>query len=114
MKSFQEISEVYEISNRLFYRYLQIRHALNTQFRGKVPELSEMPFLKKLVNAETYKGLISEMYENIRGAAQEGEVEHGNKVKWERDVGPITEEQWRQALALGPRSRSRRLYPTYT
>lgn len=97
LKSFQEISEEYEISNQLFYRYLQVRHALDMQFRGKVPELNEMPSLRKLVNVQTSKGLIYEMYECTMRAGQEGEVEYGNRVKWEKDVGSITEEQWKRS-----------------
>ncbi|PIO12292.1 hypothetical protein AB205_0045360 [Aquarana catesbeiana] len=72
LKSFQEIREEYAVPNRLFFSYLQVRHALEVQFRGKVIEWSEMPLLRKL-------------------------------IKWEEDVGTITEEQWKYVLALGPR-----------
>lgn len=102
-KSFQEIVEEYAVPNRLFYSYLQVRHALDAQFRGKEPEWREMSLLRKLVNTSISKGLISDMYGCISMAGQEGEVESKKRIKWERDVGPVMEVQWNYVLALGPR-----------
>lgn len=85
--------EEYAIPNRSFYRYLQIRHALDAQFSGKEPEWCEKPSLRKLVNASTSKGLVSDMYRSLNMMGQEGLVEHKNRIKWEGDVEPISDEQ---------------------
>lgn len=58
LKSFQDLVEEYAISNRSFYRYLQIRHALEAQFGGEAPVWCEMTSLRKLINASSTKGLI--------------------------------------------------------
>lgn len=62
LKSFKEIREEYAVPNKSFYRHLQVRHALDAQFREEVPEWSEMSSLRKVVNARTSKELISDMY----------------------------------------------------
>lgn len=36
LKSFQEIREEYAVPNQSFYRYLQVKHALDTQFGGGI------------------------------------------------------------------------------
>lgn len=82
---------------------MQVGHALDAQFREKEPDWSEIPSLRKLVNARTSKGLISDMYGCINKMEREGEVEPKNRIKWERDVGPIMEQQLTFVLALGPR-----------
>lgn len=46
LKSFQELREEYAVPNRSFYRYLQIRHALNAQFKEEALEWSEMSLLQ--------------------------------------------------------------------
>lgn len=95
--------EEYAIPNRSFYRYLQIRHALEAQFSGKEPVWCEMFCLRKLVNASSTKGLISDLYGRLNATGQEGTVENKNRIKWEGDVGPLSDSQWEHVLALGPR-----------
>lgn len=65
LKSFQELREEYGIARQSFYKYLQIRHALNKQFRVKLLEFSGITVLRKVVDANLTRGLISEIYENI-------------------------------------------------
>lgn len=103
MKLFQELREEFAVPNRLFFGYLQVRHALEAQFKGKEIEWSEMPLLRKLVNSKGSRGLISEIYRSIIKAGQEGEVEPKRRTKWGEEIGTITEEQWKFNLALGPR-----------
>lgn len=104
LKSFQELVVEYAISNRSFYRYLQIRHALKAQFGGKAPVWCEMSSLRKLINAASTKGLISDIYGSLNVSAQEGMAENKNRIKWEADVGPLSDDQWEYVLSLGPRS----------
>lgn len=103
LKSFQEIREEFELPNGLLFGYLQLRHALEVQFKGKEIEWCEMPMLRKLVNSMEFRGLISKMYKSISKEGQEGEVEPRRRIKWEEEVGTITVEQWKFNLALGPR-----------
>lgn len=51
LKSFQELREEYGIPRQSFNKYLQIRHALNTQLNEKPLEWSKSVILHKVVDA---------------------------------------------------------------
>lgn len=78
LKSFAELRREYGIPNHSFYRYLQIRHALNAQFKTQVVEWNRAPLLHKLAQSGTAKGLISELYAQISSKLS---MEYGQKQK---------------------------------
>lgn len=57
LKTFVELRREYGIPTNLFYRYLQIRHALNAQFKTQVVKWSRAPLLQRLVESGTTKGV---------------------------------------------------------
>lgn len=64
-KSFLELKEEYGIPSQSSFKYLQVRHALKTQFKERLVEWSEVNILQKIINADTSKGLISFIYDSI-------------------------------------------------
>lgn len=103
LKTFQELVIEFAIPNRSFYRYLQVRHALDAQFNGKEPLWSDMISLRKLADSDSTKGLISDMYRSLRSSLQGVRVEDKNRKKWEDEVGIMSDSQWEYVLSSGPR-----------
>lgn len=64
-----------------------------THSLGGALQWSEMPSLRKVVNARTSKGLISGMYGCISKVELGGGCRTPYRGKWEEDFGQITEEQ---------------------
>lgn len=98
LKTFAELRE-YGIPNHTFYRYLQIRHALNAQFKIQAVEWSRAPLLQRVVKSGMTKGLILDLYAQISSKIITGVRPAKNKRRWEEDLGVIiTTEQWRKIL----------------
>lgn len=123
LKTFQELRAQYALPNKSFFRYLQVRHALVVQFRGKTLEWSAIPILQKLINGDSTKGLISNIYPYINKGRSAKRVSPRYKSKWEKDVGNITDTQWNRILEMAPlvslspsqrMSRLSLLYRTYS
>ncbi|PIO12633.1 hypothetical protein AB205_0199540, partial [Aquarana catesbeiana] len=65
MKSFLDLRQEFNTSNKAFYKYLQIRHASQAQFRSQIIEWTQIPVLLKIINSASTKGLISKMYTSL-------------------------------------------------
>lgn len=53
LKSFAELRQEYGVPNKIFYSYLQIRHALGMQLRDQPLIWSKIPLLQKIIKTET-------------------------------------------------------------
>lgn len=90
LKLFTDLRREFNISKKSFYKYLQIRHALQVQFKTQVIEWSKIPTLQKIINLGTTKGLISEIYSQLGSRNMSGAGSSKSRAGWERDVGEIT------------------------
>lgn len=93
LKIFQELKEEFGLSNINKYQYLQLRHALTTQFKEGWLKWSKNPLLKKLVEAPSLKGMISKWCKNIHLKVLEKDSQLSSRVKWEEDMGKLTDSQ---------------------
>lgn len=79
LKSFAELRGEYGMPNHSFYRYLQIRHALNAHFKTQTVLWCKAPLIQQIVKSGSSKGLISEIYEQLRRKTITGERLAKNK-----------------------------------
>lgn len=103
-KLFLEFKEEYDIPNQSFFKYLQVRDALGTQFKERPVEWSEVTILRKIVYTNTSKGVISFIYDSICDRVIKGNEELPCRRGWEKHLGDITNEQWKHILEIGPLS----------
>lgn len=93
--------EEYDIPNHSFYKYLQIRHALNTQFEKQGPIWSNSPIYQKIGRSGGSGGFIAKIYPYICRGSIEGPERLRSRSKWEEDLGTVSDEQWKKLLERG-------------
>lgn len=76
----------------MFYRYLQVRHALQSQFGSSIPRLVVMIWAD-LILGDDPKKLISTLYNHLLSPSATTHT-YQLKAKWETDIGEIDNEQW--------------------
>lgn len=64
MASFMDLQRKYELPYTAFYRYLQLRHALQTQFGATSTKFSDYPLIGVL-RSQGPKGLVSTIYSHL-------------------------------------------------
>lgn len=102
MKSFLDLRQKFKISYQAFYKFLQIRHAIQVQFRFQVMVWTQIPVLLRIINLASTKGLISKLYASLGDRSINGVRSLKSREGWERVIGPITMEQWYKILEQGP------------
>lgn len=95
-KTFQSLKEDYSIPHQLMFRYLQLRHALRSQVRDESCNLDCPQILYIIMGSESQK-LISNLYYSIR-LPRINEVVQKAKIRWERDVGAVSDSDWEELL----------------
>ncbi|OCT65609.1 hypothetical protein XELAEV_18041847mg [Xenopus laevis] len=103
--SFQQIKDNFNVPNKLF-RYLQLRHAINQQFRSGSPIIEVTP-LEKLLRKEKLTKPLSAIYHQIGSCTQ---IPIGDLYnKWITNIPDLTTNQWETILAesIQPLIRSR-------
>lgn len=83
--SFQALKDGFDLPNHMFFRYLQLRHALNSQFRDSVPSLDSL-YLVDPVMGQDPKKRISTFYNHLLPPAATDHA-YQLKTKWESDLG---------------------------
>lgn len=101
LKSFEELKYEYGMPNRVFYTYLQIRHALSKQFDRQPPIWCRIPLLQTIIKSESSKGLISEIYTQLIKRINMQVGLPGGRVRWAADGGEITDAEWKRILEFG-------------
>lgn len=102
LKSFTELRREYGIPNNTFYTYLQIRHALDSQFSNCPLEWCNAPLLNKIIRANTTKGLIAIISGQISERLLPLQTTSGVRERWAGDVGEITDSQRKGILKASP------------
>lgn len=85
VKTFQALKEEFDLPNHMFFRYLQVRHALQSQFSASIPIL-ESGTLVDVILGEDPKKLISILYNQLLLPLATAHA-YQLKSKWEADLG---------------------------
>lgn len=84
-----------------FFRYLQLRHALQLQSRYTLLQLIDHAIVQGILMEKETKGMISRGYSIILNVLRDP-AGLPCKHKWEEDVGPLDGETWSLCLASAP------------
>lgn len=103
LKSFATLKVEFGIPENSLYNYIQIKHALKSQFGDHGPSWSESAVLQKLGDREGHGGTIAEIYPHICKNSIETPEKRKSRGKWERELGAISDGQWREILVGGHR-----------
>ncbi|KAM9316655.1 proto-oncogene tyrosine-protein kinase ROS [Gastrophryne carolinensis] len=93
--SFDQLRAEFQLSNRDFFRYLQLRHALHAQFRGEGPRISESR-AENLLRDGNLKKPVSALYRCLMGELESprGKIE----AKWQ-DLDPsLDQDDWEEIM----------------
>lgn len=96
LKSFNNLQEEFALPNNMFFRYLQIRHALSAQFPETTPQSIPNSIIAVVKSTDPQK-LISSFY-NMLIIPSSTKLAYNIKSRWEREVGVIEDEEWSEAL----------------
>lgn len=95
-KTFQTLKDKFSLPNHLLFRYLQLRHALQTQFRNLNVSLVTHPVLDIILGTEPSK-LISNLYSTIHLPTVTA-LAYKAKTAQELDIGAIEDKDWGEIL----------------
>ena len=101
IKTFSKLRSEFNIPNKTFFKYLQVRHALQTQFKIHPMVRTHTPELLKMIQTNITKGQISVLYGKLGAKAISQTGVSKSRERWERDIGLLTSEQWNQILQRG-------------
>lgn len=76
----------------MFFRYLQIWNALQTQFLAAVPQLDPNPVMGAIKNLDPKK--LNLVFYSMLLFPSSSRLAYQFKLRWERDVGTLEEEEW--------------------
>lgn len=92
--TFEQLRDKFNIENKDFYKYLQIRSFAKTIFPSFPNQPQEYPMDNVLLNDPLKKGSISKIYNCLSQIECTISIDH-IKDAWSKDLGVnITEEQW--------------------
>lgn len=91
LKSFTDIQTEFNLPKHQFYKYLQLRHAIQTQGRTSTLILSSHPLIKDIFYDQKKKGLISHIYSSLLASVQDPAALQCRRG-WTEDLGEITDE----------------------
>ena len=112
IKSFSTLQEEFSLDNSQFFRYLQLRHTLQ-QYPSISRELEEFnPLEAKLLLGAMGRGGVSRLYRSL--VINSPECFSPLRERWESYVGPLEEEDWREARMARGRSRSLLSFDLYS
>lgn len=94
LKSFQQLKDDFGLANSMHFQYLQLRHALQTQFRESPPNLEQLDILDVITGSEPQK-LISTFYSCLMHPTAAA-LAYQLKDRWVKDVGEIEEDEWEE------------------
>lgn len=91
LKSFQDRQKSYQLPRHIFFKYPQIRHTLQAQFKRAEIVIRPMPLLTSLAVVTEKKGLISSLYSQLMTNYQDISTGPGSRG-WEKDLGAISDD----------------------
>lgn len=101
LKSFAQLRMEFSVPNSMFYQYLQMRHAYQTEddvVRSCVSSFEPINLIQTRISA---KGLISILYRYLLHAAHSKSLLL-YRTRWEGDLGPIEDGVWDEILSMIP------------
>ena len=105
MKSFEQLKEIYDLTNQDFYRYLQIRHYLYTHHEWEklcLPPSKMEHFFILTIEKTVRAKFISHLYRILQEELKENNLDI--KEKWEIEMNiTISDEQWENSCEQGHR-----------
>lgn len=101
LKSFLEVQAEFGIPRTNFFKYLQMRHALQMQSRLTPLRLTDHAIVQGILMENEKKGMIPRGYNIILNALQDP-ASLPCRRKWVEDVGPLDGEMWSLCLASAP------------
>uniref|UniRef100_A0A803J4Y6 Reverse transcriptase domain-containing protein n=1 Tax=Xenopus tropicalis TaxID=8364 RepID=A0A803J4Y6_XENTR len=88
---YPELKQKHTLPNRMLFRYLQLRHAAETQF-GHLPIETTPTHIETMIYSETLKKPLSSFYAQL---IQVGSVSLNRLyTKWQADIPHLTQEHW--------------------
>lgn len=101
LKSFADISEEFSLHRAQFYKYLQLRHAFQSESRVSSLGSTMHPLMNKVLLTDERKGMISRVYVRLLNATHDASTLTYRR-DWERDLGPIDGDTWELCLTSAP------------
>lgn len=95
--TFSELQNKYNLPNNMYYSYIQLKHAVDTQGSATPWTLSNTPIFHLIQSSTETKGFISYCYQMLLMQLLKAHPTRAPSL-WEQDVGPITGEQWEEIL----------------
>lgn len=109
------LKEEFSLHNCMFFRYLQVRHAAKVQFSSTPLQPTPHPIMATAKITDP-RGLISTFY-NMLSTPTSTKLAFDLKPRWEREVGPLENEEREETLesckAVSPPRLSDRLSQIY-
>lgn len=90
-KSFQQLKDQFNLPNSMHFHYLQLRHALQTQFRDIPPNLEQLDILNIIKGQDSLK-LISVFYNSLLHPTA-ALLAYRLKDRWVGDMGEMEDEE---------------------
>lgn len=101
LRSFQDLQESFHLPHHNFFKYLQLRHVVQSQFKGEKKVIKPMPLITLLARMTEKKGLISSLYGQLTRSYRDEGASPGRRG-WELDIGDISDETWQKILERVP------------
>ena len=93
LKSFADLKEKYDLDNRHFFKFFQIRNYIITEQGGNLLSIKQLPMDSILRKKMGAKGLVSHIYTGINNLSEKEELRVKNK--WETDLNyRFDSEKW--------------------
>lgn len=96
LKQFDVLCTEFTLPNYMFFRFFQIRHAMQSQF-PQAPPQPAFNNLVAVVKGTDPQKLISTFY-NMLITPPSTKIAYRLKTRWEREVGQMEDEEWTEAL----------------
>lgn len=92
--SFETLRRKHSLDKQDFYRYLQLRHFVDTKMKNVTKtSTSLIELISKSYDSENIRGIVSRLYKSLSSLETYSSLYI--KIKWEREGGiTITEEEW--------------------
>lgn len=96
LKSFNMLKEEFTLPNYMMFRFLQVKHAVQTQFPISPPQPTPNVIMAIVKNTDPKK-LTSPFY-NILITPVATKLAYELKPHWKRAIGSIEDEEWEEAI----------------
>lgn len=96
VRHFQTLCEEFDLPPNMQFSYLQLKHALQTQFASGFPDSQMIPVVDVITGSNPEK-LISTLYTTLRNR-ETARIIDTARFKWEADLGQIDINDWEVIL----------------